>query len=483
MQAEDGAVVQAAQVTAVEVEKLPRRHVQSQRNVLTAIDVGAHPTVFIAQNDRFAGLAGGVDADGHRQHNTAAQLRRAAYKDAVRHRAVVAAMVLWSGGKHMIPCQRRLFDIPEDVSYLNCAYMSPLPLAGRDAGEAAILRKCRPWTIQSEHFFADSEAVRALVARLLAADADDVAIVPAVSYAAAVASRNLRLVRGQKILLLQEQFPSNVYAWRELAKETGAVVETVQRPTSGDWTQAILEHIDASVGVAALPNCHWVDGGLVDLVAVGQALRAVGAALFVDASQSLGVVPLDVKRVQPDFVACAGYKWLLGPYSLGFLYVAKSYHTGTPLEHNWISRIGAEDFSRLAEYRDELQPGARRFDVGERANILQMPIMRAGLELVLGWDADEIQATLRAITDVIAAKAASLGIAAAPRALRAPHYLGLRFPAERRQKLLAELEARQVHVSARGEFLRVTPYLYNDEADVQKLCEALDAALASFSSF
>jgi selenocysteine lyase/cysteine desulfurase len=218
-----------------------------------------------------------------------------------------------------IPNQRPLFDLPDDAAYLNCAYVAPLPRAARQAGEVALDRRSRPWEIHAPDFFAPCEELRALFARLIGAGADDVAITPAASYGLAVAAANLPLAPGQRVLLLAEQFPSNVYVWHAQAAAAGATIVTVPRPADEDWTAAVLEQLDERVAIVALPNCHWTDGGLLDLVVIGRAARAVGAALVVDATQSLGALPFDVAQVQPDFLAVASYKWLLGPYGLGML--------------------------------------------------------------------------------------------------------------------------------------------------------------------
>ena len=243
--------------------------------------------------------------------------------------------------------QRHLFDIPDDVAFLNCAYMSPLPKASVAAGEAGLRRKSRPWTVAPADFFTGSEAVRAAFARLINARADDIAIIPAVSYGMAQAANNVVLAKSQTIVTLAEQFPSNVYPWMDLAERTGATFVSVPRPADDDWTAALLTHIDASTGLVAVPHCHWTDGGLIDLVAVGAACRRVGAALAIDGTQSVGALPLDIARIDPDYLAVAGYKWLLGPYSLGYLYVAPRRQDGRPIEHNWIARRDSEDFAGL----------------------------------------------------------------------------------------------------------------------------------------
>ncbi len=376
-----------------------------------------------------------------------------------------------------IPCQRALFDIPDDVAWLNCAQMSPLMKPAIAAGESAVRRKAHPWTIRPIDFFTDSEAARALFAEIVGADADEIAIVPSVSYGMAVAARNLTAPLGARILLLDEQFPSNVYAWRELAARTGARIDTVPRPTDDDWTAAILERIGDDVALAALPNNHWTDGGLVDLERVAAALREAGAALAVDVTQSLGALPLDVRRVRPDFLVAGSYKWLLGPYSLGFLYVAPKYHGGRPLEYNWITRAGSEDFAGLVDYRDDYQPGARRFDMGERSNFALMPQAMAAMRQILDWGVDNIAATLAARNAEIAARARTLGLESVSPHLRAGHFLGLRFAGGVPDGLGQRLAAENIHVSVRGASLRVTPHLYNTDSDIDRFFAVLERSL------
>ena len=376
-----------------------------------------------------------------------------------------------------IPCQRNLFDIPDDVAWLNCAYMSPLMKSAVEAGEAGIRGKAQPWNIKPADFFPGPEEARDLFARLINASADEIAIVPSVSYGIATAARNLGAPAGSRILLLDEQFPSNVYAWRELAARRGARVDTVPRPADDDWTTAILEHVGEDVSIAALPHNHWTDGGLIDLERVGAALRKAGAALVLDVTQSLGALPLDVRRVKPDFLVCGSYKWMLGPYSLGFLYVDPRHHGGEPLEHNWIARAGSEDFTGLVNYRDDFQPGARRFDVGELSNFALMPQANAAMRQILDWGVENIQATLSARNEAIAANAREMGIDSVSQGLRAGHFLGLRFEGGVPEGLGQRLADEDIHVSVRGASMRVTPHLYNNDRDIEHFLDALKRAL------
>jgi selenocysteine lyase/cysteine desulfurase len=375
----------------------------------------------------------------------------------------------------MIPCQRHLFDIPDDVAYLNCAYMSPIPLATRDAGRRGVKAKVQPWTLEGDAFFTDCERGRALFAQLIGASADDIAIVPAVSYGMAQAAENLSLKPGGRVLVLADQFPSNLYPWRALAERSSGEVVTVPRPADDDWTAAILAAIDERVGIVALPNCHWTDGGLLDLVRVGERVRAVGAALVLDLTQSLGALPFDVGAVRPDFMVCACYKWLLGPYSVGFLYVAPKHQGGRPIELGPWSRLHAEDGARRLDYIEDWQSGARRYDMGERSNFTLLPMAIASLEQLIAWQPAVIARTLAAGTTDIAKRAATLGLGSAR--LRAGHFIGLRFPKGTPTGLAERLAKEKIYVSLRGPSLRVTPHLYNRPDEIDRLFAVLGAMI------
>jgi selenocysteine lyase/cysteine desulfurase len=372
--------------------------------------------------------------------------------------------------------QRDLFDVPDDLVYLNTANMSPLLRSVRDAGERAVARRAAPWRITADDWFSDVERLRELYARVLGADADGVALVPATSYGLAVAAKNLTAQPGERVIVLDDEYPSNYYTWQRFCERTGATLDVVAREPGQSWAGAVLERIDEGTRVIAVPNVHWTNGSRLDLVAVAGAARRIGAAFVVDASQSLGAMPLDVLALEPDFVVAVGYKWLLGPLGLGCLYVSPRHRDGEPLEENWINRAGSEDFAALVDYTDDYRPGARRFDVGQRTSFGLVPMAIAAAEQLLEWTVDGIAARLAVVTGEIAERAASLGFTVAPPEQRGPHMLGIDVPRELAPALGRSLEERNVVVSVRGKAIRIAPHLHTTPDDVERFVDALAAA-------
>ncbi len=371
--------------------------------------------------------------------------------------------------------QRDLFEIPREVAYLNAAAYVPLPRAVREAGQLGVTTKSFPWHMTNSHGSEISERARSAAARLLGTAADNVAITGAVSYGIATAARNLVIPKGSRVLMIEGEFPSLALVWQERAEAVGATVEVVPRPANADWTSALLDAIDRPgappVGLAALTPLHWSDGAMIDLLKVTAALHRQGARIVIDATQSTGVLDLDLAALKPDFLAFPTYKWVLGPYSLAFLYVAPEHHSGRPLEDHGPARTpGSNSYI----------PTARRFDRGEKNDPIGLPMAAVGLEQVLAWEKSAVAARLRSLTDALAEAVADIpGISMLPRAQRAPHILGLRLAGGMPPGLLDRLTARGVHVADRLGVMRVSPHVYNDETDVAAFASALRAELAA----
>jgi len=377
----------------------------------------------------------------------------------------------------MLPSQRTLFDIPREVCYLNAASYGPLPLRTLEAGRAAVGRKGRPWTLAASFAGEQHDRARLAAARLVHADPNDIALIPSISYGVATAARLLTIEPGSRVIVLENDHSSPALEWRTRSEAQGFAVDTVRSPGDGDWTSAVLDTIERAgappVSLASISSVHWSDGGLIDQDKVSAALRQRGAKFLIDATQSAGVLALDVKTLDPDFVIFPTYKWLLGPYGRAFLYVAKRHQNGIPLEQTSAGRrnVRAEN----AVYFTDLDyvPDARRFDMGERDHFISLEMAAIGMEMMADWGAEAVAERLQMLTDRIADGLRDAGAALPDPRFRAPHILSLGFRGGMPAGLIEGLAADGVHVASRLGRMRVSPHVYNDEEDANRFVAAL----------
>jgi selenocysteine lyase/cysteine desulfurase len=375
----------------------------------------------------------------------------------------------------MLPSQRALFDIPREICFLNAASWCPLPIAVQEAGRAGVARKGRPWTIDPAFAAAQHQRARRAAARLINADPDDIALISAVSYGVATAAKVLAVPAGTRVLLLENDHSSAVLEWTTRAGPGGYTVDVVRQPDDGEWTAAVLAAIERPgappVALASISCVHWSDGGMLDIDRVAAALRAQGAALLVDATQAAGVIALDVRTLDPDFLVFPTYKWLLGPYGRAFLYVAKRHQDGVPLEQTSYGRREI-DSERAPYFRNvEYVSGARRFDMGERDHFISVEMASVGMEMMVDWGAAAVQTRLAMLTTRLADGLRNSAALVPDAAVRAPHILSLRFPSGMPEALVERLAAEQVHVAPRVGRMRISPHVYNDEDDVDRFVE------------
>lgn len=382
----------------------------------------------------------------------------------------------------MLTCQKDLFELGNEHTYLNGAYMSPQLKTVTVAGAQMLERKKQPWSITPDDFFTHTLELRKLFSRLIGlTNADRVALVPSASYGLANAARNISLEHNQEILMVDEQFPSNYYVWERRARETGSIVRMVG-PTDADyrarsWNENLLSAINDKTRVVTMGHVHWADGTLFDLPAIRNRLDEVGGYLIIDGTQSVGALPFDVSQIRPDALIVAGYKWLLGPYATGVAYYGPRFDQGTPIEENWINRKGSEHFGGLVSYQEEYQPGAARYSVGEKSNFMLVPMLTAALQQIVAWEPARIQEYCRNIARTTLQELQNLGCYLEPEAERAHHLYGIRIPAtidsDRLQKALQE---EKVWVSRRGTALRISPHVYNTPEDFARLLSCFTLA-------
>lgn len=376
----------------------------------------------------------------------------------------------------LLNSQRHLFDIPAEITYFNCAYNSPLLNESKAKLQHGVDSKSHPWERTPKSFFDDAEKIRQLSANLFCGDSDGFAVIPAASYGISTAARAIepRLQTGDKILVIAEEFPSNVLPWRRIAQETGAEIITVPYPEDGNWTGSILNFIAGSVKVVAVSTCHWTNGAYIDLAPIAKACRDNNTYLVVDATQTLGAMPFSMESIQPDFLVAAGYKWLLCPYGFSLLYVSERCRNSRPLEETWLARENAENFAALVNYSDTYMPGARRFDVGEKCTPTILPGAVAALEQIKEWGVQNISDSLSKINETIALGLLQLGFFLPKESLRCPHMFGALLPEHYKGNLVSELSSRSIYISQRGNSLRFAPHLHVNKNDIARLLETLE---------
>ena len=381
-----------------------------------------------------------------------------------------------------LTCQRHLFDLPRDVCYLNCAYMGPIPRPVREAGERALLRRAQPWKISAEDFFEPAEGARRLIGELINASTERIAFVPNVANAMAAVAKNVPIRPHQQIVVLAEQFPSNVYSWQKLAAAQGARINVVQPPAGADrariWNERLVESIRPDTALVAIEAAHWTDGTLFDLAAVGRRCRQVGAWFVIDATQTIGIEPVDVGAIFVDALVAHPYKSMLANYGLAFAYFGDRLADGSPLEESWLMRRGSEDFSRLVDYAEDYSPGMRRYDTSARVNLASIAMLTAALELFRQWQVPRLRHYCREVSRKLIDSARSAGYEVPADAEHAAHIFGMRPPAGSDVGALRQaLQSGHVYVSVRGEAIRVSPHVYNDDLDVGRFAEALQSRI------
>lgn len=380
------------------------------------------------------------------------------------------------------------FNLPPDVHFINCATRGPFSKAVEQAGIDAIstftpsIHQIRP-----DDFFEGAWGVRALFSQLVnAQDRERIAIIPSVSYGMGIVARNLHrkkgLRAGQHILLVGDEFPSDVYPWQRVCEELGLVIKTIPMPNAEKvgqvWNEQILATISEQTALVIVPQVHWQYGIKFDLVSISQKAKSFGALLAIDATQSLGALAFDVQAVKPDALIAVAYKWLMGPYSMGLAYFGEFFDDGVPLEETWMARRQSNLFNQLTDYQDEYRPKAFRYNVGEHSHFIQMPMLEVALREKLEWTTERIQAHCQSLWQTSTPALEELGVLFEPEAERAHHLMGLRLPAGIDvMKVQQELAARKVIVAARGQGIRVSPHLYNTEEDMAALVAALRQAL------
>lgn len=377
-------------------------------------------------------------------------------------------------------CKKSEFQLDPSVTYLNCSFMAPQLNSVEEAGIQGIRYKRNPHHISIDHFFNETENLRNEYAKLIGAENPQrIVVIPSVSYGMANVAKNLPLEQGDQLIVVGEQFPSNVYPWRRVASDKGAEIVTVPAPDTDNhrgktWNERILEAISPKTKMVAVGNVHWADGTLFNLKEIRRRTRDVGAWLVIDGTQSVGALPFSIEQIEPDALICAGYKWLLGPYSMGLGYYGPALDDGVPVEENWINRYESENFAGLVNYNDQYQPYALRYEVGEHSNFILIPMQLAALQQLNEWGVGSVQNYCRALISDCITPIKEHGFGIEDEKYRGSHLLGIRLRSDHNlQRIQAGMKEENILVSFRGRSIRVSPNVYNTKEDLAHFTEVL----------
>ncbi len=385
----------------------------------------------------------------------------------------------------MLQSQKHLFNLATDVHYLNNAYKAPQLRAAEEAGIAALIKQRNPFLLRPSEFFEKVDILKSTFGKLVNCESESVTIIPSTSYGFASVLKNLNPKSGGKAILVQDEFPSGYFSIKRWAEENQSRIEMISPDpnaiTKGEsWNQRLLDAIDAKTSVVLISSVHWMTGVKFDLESIGAKCRKMGAVFIVDGTQSVGAMPIDVKTFHIDALICAAYKWLLGPYSIGLAYIGERFHQGIPLEESWMNRVNARDFGKLSDYAAQYSPGAARYTVGEASNFILLPMLQISLDQLLDWTPKAIQEYSKSLNTPLIRFIENHGGKVEPEPFRTEHLLSPKLPASIDQESLKkELEANQIFVSSRGEYLRVSINVFNDSQDLKALMDVIGQQLIS----
>jgi selenocysteine lyase/cysteine desulfurase len=288
--------------------------------------------------------------------------------------------------------------------YLNAASLTPLPERSRLAGEAYNRRRSAIHELRGDDFEPTLARARAAAARLVNADAAEIALLPNTSHGVNLAAQCLPLQPGRRIVVSDLEFPANVYPWVGVAREGRARVDVVRGDALGrpDPERLLEELARGDVGILALSSVQFATGYAADLARLGEACRAQGTWFVVDAIQGLGCVPMDVRAAGIDVLASGGHKWLCSPFGTGFAYVRRELIAQMePRVVGWTALTASADYTDCCDYRWELVDDARRFEVATQP-LHDIAAFTASLELLLEVGIPAIHAHVLSLLDPLA---------------------------------------------------------------------------------
>ena len=379
----------------------------------------------------------------------------------------------------MIKCQKNLFNLDSEATYLNCAYKSPLLKEAEKDAIKALLTERNPFKLKANNYFEITDEIRKEFSTIIGAQSNEIAILPSTSYGFANVFNNIKINR-KNALTIENEFPSGYFAIKKWCNKNKAELKVINREnlSAEDWNKKIIDAINYDTNLVMMSSIHWMNGTKFDLKEIGLKCREVGAYFIVDGTQSVGASSMNVKELHIDALICAGYKWLFGPYSMALGYFSEKFKNGIPIEESWMNRSNAADFSNLTDYDIKYKSMAGRYNVGQSTNFILSPIMLTGLKQINIWGVRNIENYCNQLAENLLNKLKPLNFSFETKEYFNPHLFSLGLPKEIKPlKLINRLDNENIYVSIRGSYIRVSINVFNNEEDIEKLVSVIKREL------
>jgi selenocysteine lyase/cysteine desulfurase len=367
----------------------------------------------------------------------------------------------------------------ENATYLNVAGNGPMPKVSLRAAQAAIEWKKFPQRVPDEAYFDVPNRIRASIAELIGAKADEIALTTGASTGMAAVAYGLSWKPGDEVITAKGEFPLQYTTWRPMEEREGLTLKVVAPSERFITAEDLIAALSPKTRLVSVSLTRFDDGSMVDAAKLAAACHAQGTLLLLDASQCCGAIPMNVDELGADFIVCAGYKWLLSPYGTGFFW-ARSEHTAKirPGPFYWTAAEGASHFGSLVFSQPKMAAGARRWDAAETASYFNLSAMAVSLEFVLRMKPETVAAHNRALMELMFERLPKdRCVAASPldAARRGPYACFAARTPEKTAELYKKLQAENVFVSLREGNLRVSPHVFNTERDIDRLIAVVTA--------
>lgn len=366
------------------------------------------------------------------------------------------------------------FPVTQNRIFLDHAKVAPLPKRVRDRVAAFLKDACEHGTAHYAEWMVETDRVRARFAELINAEEDEVAFVKNTSEGISIVANGIDWKEGDNVVIPNIEFPANVYPWMNL-KRLGVEVRWVKAVRGRVPFEQIAAQVNHRTRVVSVSSVECNSGFRNDLHRIGAFCKEKGIYFCVDAIQSLGVLPMDVKRDHIDFLAADGHKWLLSVEGLGGFYISRRVLEDIhPAVVGWDSVVNANDY---LNYDFTLRPGARRFEEGS-FNVMSIFAFGAALDLLLEVGIENIEQRVKELGETIMEKVKQRG----------GRILNSTEPSERSgivsftlncdlDQLKRHLAGTNVNLTIRDGLVRLSPHFYNNEADIDQCWDHIDAFL------